>query len=246
MRKIALTLALVLLCATFSQAGFWEKIQKTVQERTSSPSRQDDLSDQEVEKGLKETLIVALKRAVDRASQEGGFLNNPEIRIPPPPKVAKVTRVLRRVGLSSQVEAFEESMNRAAEQAAREAWPVFLETAKQMTWQDAQKLLRGGNHAITDYFREKTWSRLYERFLPVVQENLEKVGVTQKYQKLVSSPRVKPYLSYMGKTEDVELDRYVTNKALEGLFTLLAEEEERIRTDPKARTTELLKKLFGG
>jgi len=240
----------ILLCFLFlpfvAHAGLWEQVQGVVKEATSkedskSTQQKTDLSEPEIYKGLKETLLVALKRAVDRAGQEGGFLNNPEIRIPPPPKIARVASLLKKVGLGSQVNAFEESMNHAAEKAAREAWPVFYKAAQELTLQDVKNLLYGGDNAVTEYFRKKTWPELYKKFLPVVQENLEKVGVTRKYQELISSPSVRPYL---GKT-DLQLDHYVTEKSLEGLFTLLAEEEKRIRKDPAARTTDLLRKLFG-
>ncbi len=240
MKRLLLSGLLVLFLTSLAGAGFWDSFREILKESSSSKS---ELSQEEIQKGLKEALLLALKRAVNRASEKDGFLKNPEIRIPPPPKVAKVADFLRKMGLASQVEAFEESMNHAAERAAREAWPVFLKTAKGLTLQDAQRLLRGGEHAITDYFRERTWPELYEKFLPIVRENLEKVGATKRYQALISSPQVKPYLSYLG--QDVQLDQYVTKEALKGLFVLLAQEEERLRKDPAARTTELLKKLFG-
>ncbi len=242
MRRVLIPILTVFFLCTTAQAGFWDNIRQVFEGKESSPSREGALSQTEIRKGLREALLLSLKRAVMRAGREGGFLNDPAIRIPPPPELARVADLLKRLGLSSQVEAFEVSMNHAAEKAARKAWPVFLKTARGITLQDARQLLNGGDHAITDYFRQKTWQDLYERFLPIVRENLENVGVTKKYQELISSPRIKPYLAYLG--HDVSLDRYVTKKALDGLFVLLAQEEKRLREDPTARTTELLKKLF--
>ncbi len=245
MKRSWFILFFILLFPVLSYAGFWEQVQGVVKEATSSPKHQtqgqSQLSEAEINSGLKETLLIALKRAVNKAGQEGGFLNNPEIRIPPPPKVARVASLLRKVGLGGQVDAFEESMNHAAEKAALEAWPVFRKAAEDLTLQDVKQLLHGGDNAVTEYFRKKTWPELYEKFLPVVQENLNKVGVTRKYQELVSSPSIR---AYAGQS-DLQLDHYVTEKSLEGLFKLLGEEEKRIRKDPTARTTALLKKLFG-
>ncbi|WP_022853978.1 DUF4197 domain-containing protein [Thermodesulfatator atlanticus] len=238
MKKFTLILLIFLLAGEYSYASFWESFQKLLE--TPSQKTQNKLSDSEVRKGLQEALTLALKRAVSKASQEGGFLNNPDIRIPLPPKLARVANFLRKYGLRSQVEAFEASMNHAAERAAKEAFPVFLKAVKDLTLKDVKNLLYGGDHAVTEYFRQKTWDDLYVKFQPIVKENLDKVGVTRKYQEIISDSLVSTYL----KNTDLELDHYVTQKSLEGLFKLLAEEEKRIRQDPAARTTALLKKVF--
>ncbi|WP_461829135.1 DUF4197 domain-containing protein [Aquifex sp.] len=209
---------------------------QTQQEKTHS------LSEQELSQGIREALVVALKRAVERAGKEGGFWNNPQIRIPPPEPLNKVGKLMKSVGLKKQVEAFERKLNEAAEKAVREATPVFLKTAKEIKLEDLKKLWKGGDTAITDYFREKTSDELYKKFYPVVKENLQKMKLTQQYNKLVSQLG---FLQFGGVSKPTDLNDYVTKKALDGLFKILAEEEKRIRTNPMARTTDLLKKLFG-
>ena len=132
-------------------------------------------------------------------------------------------------------------VQRAVEKASGEALPVLTQAVKDMTFEDARLLWKGGDTAATDYFREKTWQPLSERFQPIVHATSQKVGVTQSYQSLVDNSSIKPLLA----GTDLDLDHYVTVKALDGLFKLLAEEEKKIRTDPVARTTDILKKVFG-
>ncbi|OAG28720.1 DUF4197 domain-containing protein [Thermodesulfatator autotrophicus] len=239
---LILIISFLILNPAFVKAGFWESFQKIIKENTS-PSKEESLTETDLNKGLKELLLVALKRTVDKTGQDGGFLNNELIRIPPPAPLDKATNFMRKLGFEKQADDFEISLNQAAEKAVKEAWPIFLETAKSITLQDVKNLFNGGEHAVTNYFREKTWPKLYQKFLPIVRENLNRIGVTQKYQQLISSPTIKSYLGYLDQ-KNLELDKYVTEKSLEGLFTVLAQEEERIRKDPAARTTELLKKLF--
>ncbi|NPA15924.1 MAG: DUF4197 domain-containing protein [Deferribacteres bacterium] len=226
-------------------AGMWETVNKIKNNIASGSSTStatgSEPSKSELIKGLKETLSVGVKRAVSEVSKKGGFYNNPLIRIPLPPNLKKAASVMEKVGYGDKVRDFELSMNRAAEEAAREALPIFVKAIKNITFDDAVKIWKGGNHAATDYLREKTWNDLYKAFKPIVKKNMEKVDVTRKYQALTSSPYMKGVSSYAGVKP---LDDYVTEKALEGLFKTLAQEEERIRKDPAARTTDLLKKLF--
>lgn len=204
-------------------------------------SNRSSLSEPEVGSGLKEALMVASRSAVGMASQQGGFLNNPQIKIPLPGMLKNAAGILRTVGMGQQVNEFERSMNVAAERAAKEAFTVFSNAIQEMTLEDAMGILRGGDTAATAYFKRKTWNTLYQRFLPIVQKSVNEVGVTQQYKTIVSNSAVQPFL----QGSNFDLDHYVTEGALNGLFTLLGQQEAQIRQNPAARTTDLLKKVFG-
>ena len=233
--------AVLFLLATPAQSGFWDRMKSILNQKEEAsrptPSRG------EVTQGLKEALEIGTRRAVQEASREGGFTDNPLIRIPIPPRFQKVAGLLERLGYKDQVDAFKASMNRAAEKASAEAAPIFIRAIKEMSFQDAMKIWKGGDTAATQYFQEKTQKPLYEAFRPVVHRAMGETGVTQRYEELVGMPRVKTMAGLMGA--NLDLDDYVTNGALKGLFTLLGREERKIRKDPTARTTELLKRLFG-
>jgi hypothetical protein len=227
--------------------GFWDSAVEKVREVTGPKEavktdvKQDGLTDQEILSGLREALDLGVQRAVERASASGGFMDNPVIHIPLPGYLQNVAGTLRGLGLGSQADAFEQTMNQAAEKASGEALPVLAQAVKDLTFEDVRRLWKGGDTAATDYFREKTWQPLSERFQPIVHATSQTVGVTQSYQSLVDHAAVKPLIA----GTDLDLDHYVTGKALDGFFTLLAEEEKKIRTDPVARTTDILKKVFG-
>ncbi len=249
-KRVALSAAIFVLFTfsasvwTHGQAGFLDKALETYQKGMNSPlskSMGSQVTDSELITGFKQALEIGAKKAVQLASRPGGFLNNPDIRIPLPGKLQTAADMLRRFGLGSQADAFEQSMNEAAEKAAKEALPVFSQAVKDMTFEDAKKLWKGGDTSITQYFKNKTFKTLYERFKPVVHNSVEQVGVTQRYNNFVSSPAIK---GVVGNT-NLDLDHYVTNKTLDGLFKLLAQQEKDIRSNPAARTTDLLKKIFG-
>jgi hypothetical protein len=147
---------------------------------------------------------------------------------------------LRTVGLGSQVDAFVLSMNRAAERAAPAARQIFGAAITEMSFDDARKILTGGDTAATDYFKARTSDRLTEAFRPVIDRSMNEVGVTRQYKDLLGAAHSVPFL----KTESLDLDRYVTGKALDGLFHVVGEQERLIRTDPAARVTDLLKEVF--
>jgi len=191
--------------------------------------------------GLKEALRVGTENAVDVTSKLNGYYSNPEIKIPLPENVRKVENVLRMAGMGQQVTSFEQSMNRAAERAAPEAKALFVGAIKQMTFADAKKILNGRENEATLFFKGKTYDALGRRFQPLVHNAMAEVGVTRYYQTLEDKIRVLPVKGLM----DFNLDQYVTDKALDGLFVMLAREEAKIRTDPAARVTDILKKVFG-
>jgi len=199
------------------------------------------LSETDIINGLKEALEIGTSNAVGAVSKLNGYYQNPQIRIPLPEKVQKIEKLMRTAGLGKQVDDFEMSMNRAAERAAPQAKSIFWNAIQQMSFDDGRKILNGGDNAATEYFRGKTDDRLKEIFKPIVHDAMSEVGVTRNYQSLVDKTRVLPFADSI----NLDLDQYVTGKALDGLFLVLGEEEKKIRQDPAARVTDLLKKVFG-
>jgi hypothetical protein len=199
------------------------------------------LSEDEIAKGLKEALRIGTEKAVEAGSQTDGYYKNLEIKIPLPQEVKKVEKILKAAGMSKQIDDFELSMNRAAEQAAPEAKNLFWEAITQMSFSDAKTILTGEDNAATAYFKDKTHSRLQEIFQPIVHRTMAKTGVTRSYQEIDDKVQSIPFAGSLR----FDLDQYVTDEALDGLFFLLSAEEKKIRQDPSARVTDLLKKVFG-
>lgn len=222
---------------TFVAAGF-QDILKGAQKMLGTS---DSISESEIVEGLKQALEIGTGKAVDLVSKTGGYYNNPEIKIPLPGSVQKAEKLLRGVGFGSKVDAFELSMNNAAERAAPEAKSIFWDAIKKMKIDDAKKILNGGNDEATLFFKDKTYGRLQEIFEPIVKESMGEVGVTRTYQDLNAKVEKIPFADSL----NVDLDQYVTDGALNGLFQMLAAEEKKIRSDPAARVTDLLKKVFG-
>ncbi len=190
--------------------------------------------------GLKEALSVGTGRATDKTSAVDGFYGNPLIRIAMPQQYGGVADALRTLGLGGQVDAFEVSMNRAAEQASGAAVDVFRQQITRMTIGDAFAILRGGDTAATDYFRRETGDELTARFRPIVTASMQEVGVYRLYNDLMARYEALP----VAKPAAVDLDAYITGRTVDGIFTILADEEQRIRQDPAARTTALLRRVF--
>jgi hypothetical protein len=195
----------------------------------------------EVAAGLKEALATGTGNAVQSLSKTDGYFSDAAVKILMPGKMQQAADVLKKAGYQREVDDFILSMNRAAEQAAPKAGPIFEDAVKKMSFEDAQKILKGGNTAATDYFRTKTSSELTAAFKPAVAESMSQVGVTQSYKALTER-----YTSMVpfGKTDAFDLDGYVTQKSLDGLFVKVGQEEAKIRSNPAARTTDLLKKVF--
>ena len=191
--------------------------------------------------GIKEALAVGTENAVKNLSRANGYFGNQAVKILLPPSMQKVGNMARAVGFQKQVDEFVLSMNQAAEAAAPVAAQYFSDAIREMTLDDARAILTGGNTAATDFFRSKTRDKLYAAFKPTVSQKVGEVGTTRAYQELVGQVQTLPM---MGK-QSLDLDDYVTNKALDGLFYMVGEEEKKIRTNPAARTTELLKSVFG-
>ncbi len=170
-----------------------------------------------------------------------GFLGNALIRIAMPEQLTTMTNALRTVGLGAKVDEMEVAMNRAAEQAAGEAKGVFWEAISTMTLDDAMGVLNGGETAATDYFRTRTSESLREKFSPIVTEKMQTVGLYNAYEPMVERYNALPFVT----APAVDLETHVTDGALDGLFTVLADEERKIREDPVARTSDILKRVFG-
>jgi hypothetical protein len=191
--------------------------------------------------GLKQALSIGTQNAVTQTSQLGGYLDDPAIRIKLPGALDTMATGLRMVGYGSQVDELYVGMNRAAEKAAGEAADVFLLGIRQMTFSDAMGILNGGDTAATEYFERTTRGTLFQRFEPIVTQKMGAVGVVQDYDQLVSRYTALPFT----KKPNLDLQDYVTNQALDGLFTVLGDEEQKIRTDAAARVTPLLREVFG-
>jgi hypothetical protein len=206
------------------------------------PSTVSDLPVDQVTKGLKEALGKGLEHAVASLGKSGGFLTNMNVKIPIPEKFQTVEKTLRTIGQERLADEFVTTMNQAAEQAVPAAAAVFKESLQKMTVADAKKILTGPNDAATRYFRETTQADLTARFLPIVQKATAASGATAAYKQVTDKVKVAgPFV----RVPELDLDGYVTAKALDGLFVRVAEEERRIRETPAARGTELLQKVFG-
>lgn len=199
------------------------------------------LSDAKIASGLKEALKVGTENTVNLTGKVDGYFKNEAIKILMPEKLKTLEKGLRAVGYGSKVDEFILSMNRAAEQAAPLAKPIFWDAIGQMTFEDAKKILSGSNTAATDYFKGKTTDKLTTAFKPVVENAMEEVGVTRQYNELVGRFQAIPFM----KTESLDINQYVVGKSLDGLFYVLGQEEQKIRTNPAARVTDLLKEVFG-
>jgi hypothetical protein len=211
------------------------------------------LSQTQMANGLKEALGNGLQNAIKQLGHDGGFLTNMNVRIPLPEKLQSVEKTLRAIKQDKLADEFVTTMNRAAEQAVPEAAAVFGDAVKQMSIEDAQSILTGTNNAATQFFRRTTQTNLYAKFYPIVKAATAKAGVTSAYKNMLGKVSSGGGFggtfgglatSYLG-ADALDVDAYVTNKTLDGLFKMVAEEEKRIRENPLARTTDLLKQIFG-
>ncbi len=208
-----------------------------LQKPTGVPVKQSDAN---IAAGLKEALAIGTENAVKNVGRTDGYFGNQLIRILMPEKMRKVADTLSMIGYKKEVDEFALSMNRAAEKAAPQAGAIFADAIRHMTIEDARKILAGNETAATDFFRSKTTAKLTDAFKPVISKSLDEVGSTRSYRNLMQKADTVPFL----KKESLELDSYVTGKALDGLFTIVGQEEKRIRTDPAARVTDLLRSTF--
>jgi len=198
------------------------------------------LSDAKIGSGLKEALKIGTENTVNLTGKTDGYFLDQAIKILMPEKLRTLEKGLRAVGYGPQIDEFVLSMNRSAEQAAPAAKQIFWDALEQMTFEDARKILSGNETAATEYFKGKTTDKLTAAFRPVVDKSMNEVGVTRQYNELVGRYESIPFV----KKETFDLDSYVVTKALDGLFHVLGDEEKKIRTNPQARVTDLLKEVF--
>jgi len=222
------------------QAGFFDDLTSVLDETGGGPG--SSLDDSTIARGLKEALATGTTRAVKAVSQRDGYFSNELIKILLPEKIRSTADLLGRFGFQKEVDDFVLSMNRAAEKAAPKATEHFTTALKAMTFDDARAILKGDATSATEYFRQKTGDRIYADFKPVVAANVKDAGVARYYSQMAEKFQSIPFAGAVGS---FDLDHYVTTKAVDGLFSMLGEEEKKIRTDPAARGTELLKKVFG-
>jgi len=213
---------------------------KSAAKKAQEVIKSGELSESEVAKGLKEALIVGSANSSFEASQEGGFNTNQLIRISFPEDAEKMKTTLLKVGMESQVLKFERTLNAAAEDASQFAEEIFVDAINKMTIKDALSILKGEDNSATNYLRKTTSKELYIKFKPIVKQSTAKVGVTKNWNMLANRYNALPF----SKKVNADLEDYITNETINGLFVLIAKEEKEIRDNPKARVSEILQKVF--
>jgi Protein of unknown function (DUF4197) len=221
----------------------WGQLDKLLKEvfPPSQGSTSFGLTDAKIVAGLREALQIGTQNAVKLTGRRDGYLANQAIKILMPDELRRAERTLHAVGFGQQVDEFVVSMNRAAERAAPAALSIFFDAASAMTFDDARRILQGGDTAASEYFKTKTTDKLTVAFRPTVKQAMNEVGVTRQYKALADFAQSLPFVN----VDAVDLDSYVVGKALDGLFLVLGEQERKIRTDPAARVTVLLREVFG-
>lgn len=198
------------------------------------------ISNTEVAAGLRQALNLGIDKQVTKLTEEGGFFRNELVRITLPPELQKVDQTLRDLGMDALADEGLRVLNRAAEDAVQEATPIFVNAVQEITFADARNILTGDNKAATIYLARKTTDQLYTKFNPVITSSLDEVGATQVWSNIIQRYNQLPLTTNVNP----DLADYVTKEALEGVFTMIAIEEEQIRTEFSARTTDLLRRVF--
>jgi len=200
-----------------------------------------DLSNKDAVGGLKAALNDGSAAAIGKLGAENGFFNNAKVRIPLPESLKKVEGMMRAMGMKRQADELELAMNRAAESAVTEAKPLLVDAVKNMSVEDAKAILTGGDSAATEYFRRKTAEPLAKKFLPIVKKSTAQVGLAEKYNAIAGKG------SQLGVIDasQASIEQYVTKKALDGLYTMIADEEKALRQDPVGAASSLVQKVFG-
>ncbi|TAH24686.1 MAG: DUF4197 domain-containing protein [Cytophagales bacterium] len=265
MKSILLPLLILIFCidASFAQTNTKKTVKKPVSKTSSSKPKTSlpstisntistisggttgsgvaSLTENEIVGGLKEALINAAQNSSSILNQLDGFNKNMKIRIPFPPECQIVARKLRDMGMGSKVDEFETTLNRAAEQAAKDAAPIFVNAITSMTIVDAKDILTGQDTSATSYLRKNSTPALYSAFNPTIANALNNTLATSKWKEITTIYNKIPFVSKV----DTDLPRFTTNRALQGLFVVVAEQEQKIRKDPAAQVSDLLKKVFG-
>ena len=224
----------------FAENAWLKKIGDAANSRMEA-AKSVSLGDTKLGEGLKEALKVGIDNAVKATSKTDGFFSNDLIKINMPPKLQMIEKPLRTMGFSKQIDEFVLSMNRAAEKAAPGAQEIFLDAIVGLNIKDAQSLFKGGPTAATDFLKSKTYGKLQKQFAPVITKALAEYDVTGKYQQIINRYQQMPFAQ---KFPAPSVEEYVVGKSLDGLFKVLSQEETKIRENPAARTTNLLKEIF--
>lgn len=234
-------IALLLLVPTlgFSQIKILDEIKKIVPSNSSS-SGLGSLSSLDISQGLKEALNKGIEKQVTKLTAVDGFYKNEMVKILLPEELQKVDKTLRKMGMSSLADKGILMLNRAAEDAVKESTPIFVDAVKNMSFADAKNILMGSENAATSYLQTETTSPLYAKFNPVIQNSFVKVGADKVWASIIKKYNSLPMVTKVNP----DLTDYTTNKALEGVFKMIAVEEKDIRTNLNARSTDLLKKVF--
>lgn len=239
MRRVVLLLSALVLLSAVAASAQLDQILKEMD--TYARSGAGPSGDVKVGAALKQALQVGTENAVKLTGRTDGYFSNKAIKILMPERLRTVEKGLRTAGYGAEVDKLVLSMNRAAERAAPEAKKIFWDAIGKMTIDDAQRILNGTPTAATDYFKDKTSASLTLAFRPIVDRAMDEVGTARQYNELFGQAKAIPFL----KTENYDLDRYVVGKALDGLFRVVGDEERKIRSDPAARVTSLMKEVFG-
>ena len=221
----------------FSQINLLKKASEKAEGLINTKTQ---LTENDIADGLTEALVRGSSYSVDLASAKGGFNNNKFIRIPFPEEAINIKNTLSNVGFNDRVEAFEHSMNQAAETASKKALPIFMDAIKKMSINDALTILNGEDNAATFYLKNNTHEFLYSEFKPIIISAMKKVDISKKWNPLIKKYNAIPFT----KKLNPDLEDYITSKTIDGLFILIAEQEKEIRTNPQARVTDLLIKIF--
>lgn len=251
MTKIQLFgISLLLITPLTLQAGWFDWLSDKKEEIVEAVSSGDSgkilevaLSNKQIANGLKEALVKGADYAVAELGKDGGFTNNAALKIPMPDKLKKVESILRKLGQDKYADQFVNTMNSAAEQAVPLSLNILKTGIQNMTVDDAKNILNGSNDAATQYLKRVGSQQLRSEISPIVKQTMAKAGVTKVYKTMYDK------MGFAGKylnLDDYDIDEYVTTKTMQGLFVKIAEEEKKIRDNPKARTTEVLKQVFGG
>jgi hypothetical protein len=235
MKKFFILLIIAILGIQQIDAQFLKNAKKLIN------SKNNGLTEKDAADGIKEALVNGTGESVKQVSVLNGYWGNPEIKIPFPAEAKEMESKLRTIGMGKKVDEFNESMNRAAEKAASEAKSIFLTAIKEMTVRDAVNIVKGTDNAATMYLKNNTSPQLIDKFQPIIKTSLDNVNATRYWSDLIAIYNKIP----MVKKMNPDLPQYVTQKAIDGLFIMIAKEELKIRKDPVARTSELLKKVFG-
>ena len=241
MRRYLYIITSIFLISSLASAQSLDMLKEKVKKVNIDDIKGVSLTETDAANAIKEALNKGVDIGVKKVSKQDGFFLDPEIRIPFPKDMKKVEKKLRDLGMNQQIDQIVVSINRAAEDASTSAKPIFIKAIKDMSISDAKKIVNGNKSAATDYLRNSTYLSLSKEFQPIIRTSLQKVNATKYWKSLIRAYNKIPFI----KKVNPDLEIYVTEKAIDGLFFMIEKEEKRIRENPKQRKTELLKKVFG-